>query len=726
MMIGGMAFDVTDRIQAEEALRISEDKFRTIFDKSPFLIAITDMQTGRLVDVNETLCRETGMQRDELIGKTTTGLGFYSKNDRELFLKNLLEYGFVQGLEMDFKSKLGHHVAKMHANIISLNGKDRILTTFEDIALQKEAEKALQESEQRFRSIFQNKHTPMLIIDPKDGAILDANQAAVEFYGWSHKELTGMNIRQINTLAAEEIAEEMQAARQLERKFFRFKHRVKDGTIRDVEVTSGPVEIGENSLLYSIIQDVTDRNRAQKALEESEQRLKMAMLGGGYGMWDWDIITGEVVYSDFWAEMFGFPPEEVEPTVDFFLQCVHPDDREAVNHHLQDHLNGQQPIYQSEHRMVTKSGETIWTMDRGTVVQWDDQGNPVRAIGLITSINELKQAQEKVQKSEEQLRQVLESLPEEVFVHDMDGRFLLVNKAACRNTGYDYSELTSMRVADIDPESVPRRDHRDIWERLSHGGQAALEAKHKRKDGGEYPVELTFSAITLGNEPVVLAIGRDITERKRAEEERTKLQMQLAHAQRMEALGTLAGGIAHDFNNILAAIMGFSELALDRAEVGEPSPEELKHILSSAERAKDLVIQILTFSRKVKSELKPIDLNDVVCQIERMLARTLPRMVEIETQLTEDLWLINADHSQVTQMLMNLCTNASDAMPDGGKLTIRTENETLDEGFHDQQDEVLPGDYVRLIVSDTGHGINLRLGFVGENQAKKGCFQRPV
>ena len=198
----------------------------------------------------------------------------------------------------------------------------------------------------------------------------------------------------------------------------------------------------------------------------------------------------------------------------------------------------------------------------------------------------------------------------------------------------------------------------------------------------------------------------DFTEQHLAEAEHARAEEQLRQAQKMEALGTLAGGIAHDFNNILSAIIGYAELAMEDAQQAGLEAKSISEILKAGERARDLVIQILTFSRKLEPETRPVNLNEVVRQTERMLSRTIPRMIEIELRLEEDLWLTQADPGQLLQVLMNLATNAVDAMPEGGQLLIETENLFLEKTLNDPHLRLLSGDYVKLRVVDTGHGMD--------------------
>jgi len=190
----------------------------------------------------------------------------------------------------------------------------------------------------------------------------------------------------------------------------------------------------------------------------------------------------------------------------------------------------------------------------------------------------------------------------------------------------------------------------------------------------------------------------DITEQKHLE---TKLQ----EAQKMEAVGTLAGGIAHDFNNLLQVILGYADLLRLRMGKDEPGSRELQVIVSASKRGAELTQQLLTFSRKVESKLRPTDLNLGVENTRKILARTLPKMIEIDVLLSGNLSFVNADPLQMEQVLMNLAVNAKDAMPDGGKLTIKTENVILDEEYCRTHPETRPGEYVLLEVSDTGHGM---------------------
>ncbi len=214
-----------------------------------------------------------------------------------------------------------------------------------------------------------------------------------------------------------------------------------------------------------------------------------------------------------------------------------------------------------------------------------------------------------------------------------------------------------------------------------------------------------LASIALDNARLYGDIRRKLSEREAADREKKQLQAQLLQAQKMEAVGTLAGGVAHDFNNILQAITGYTELLLLKQKSDDPGHKDLQAIKESALRASNLVKQLLVFSRKMENKYEAIQLNEIILDIAKMLERTIPRMVKIEMVLENRLELINADVTQLEQVLMNLGVNARDAMPDGGTITIKTRNAILDEAFCNTHVGAKPGEYVGLVVSDTGHGM---------------------
>jgi signal transduction histidine kinase/ActR/RegA family two-component response regulator len=262
-----------------------------------------------------------------------------------------------------------------------------------------------------------------------------------------------------------------------------------------------------------------------------------------------------------------------------------------------------------------------------------------------------------------------------------------------------------MTVHDIDP-NFPAAVWSDHWKQLKQEGSMIIESRHRTKDDRIFPVEISVNYLEFEDKEYNCAFARDISDRKQAEEERERMQVQLREAQKMEAIGTLAGGIAHDFNNLLQAVQGYAELLLLDRESEEPEHQHLQRIVNAAKRGSALTQQLLTFSRKVESKLKPIDLNRKIFGIKDILLRTIPKMIEINLQLGGDVQAILADPVQIEQILMNLAVNAKDAMTEGGELVIETKNVVLDNEFCLTHSGATPGDYVLLTISDTGQGMD--------------------
>jgi PAS domain S-box-containing protein len=286
-----------------------------------------------------------------------------------------------------------------------------------------------------------------------------------------------------------------------------------------------------------------------------------------------------------------------------------------------------------------------------------------------------------------------------------DAKFIYVNDTACSSLGYSREELLSMTVPDIDP-NFPAAAWPEHWQEVKRRGSFIVESQHRTREGRVFPVEITVNYVEFEGKEYNCAFARDITERKEADKEKEKMQIQLRQAQKMEAVGTLAGGIAHDFNNLLQAVQGYTQLLLLRKDGDDDGQRELQQIVRAATRGAELTQQLLTFSRKTESELQPIDFNRELENVRLLLERTIPKMIEVEFRLAEDLKMVNADPGQVEQILMNLAVNAKDAMPDGGKLIVETADVILDKDYCKIHRVANPGNYVQLTVTDTGHGID--------------------
>ena len=303
---------------------------------------------------------------------------------------------------------------------------------------------------------------------------------------------------------------------------------------------------------------------------------------------------------------------------------------------------------------------------------------------------------------------ILECALNEIYIFDAQTyRFLQVNRGARENLGYSMEELRNLTPLDLKPEFTPE-SFAKLLEPLRRGEQETVdfETVHHRKDGSTYPVEMHVQPASYGESDVFVAIALDITERKRAAEALRRKDEELRQAQKLEAVGRLAGGIAHEFNNLLQVIAGYTRFAITSlAEVPEVR-RDLEQVLKAADRAANLTRQLLDFSRHRTADCKPVNPNKVVESLERMVRPLLGETITLDLAIEKDVAMINADTSQLEQMLLNLCLNARDAMPEGGRLRIQTENVVVGEEDDETCGELPAGSYVLLSVSDTGCGMS--------------------
>ena len=320
---------------------------------------------------------------------------------------------------------------------------------------------------------------------------------------------------------------------------------------------------------------------------------------------------------------------------------------------------------------------------------------------LFTKSRETEQI---LRESEERLQTLFEGIDDTIFLHDEEGRIIDCNNAACRRLGYTREELLDMKMRDIEAPEFAASYERRLARQLSKK-HYTCEGAHISRDGLRIPVHIHTSVIEYFGKRAVLAVIRDFTERINAEEERKKLEDQLRQAQKMEAIGQLAGGVAHDFNNLLQAIIGYQNLALHRLEPGHAIHEDLEQATRAADKAAGLTRQLLAFSRRQMLQPEDLNLNELVDRSLKMIQRVVGEHIVFDFNPGGDLSFVRADPGQMEQILMNLCINARDAMPDGGKLTIETRNARINQDFCQEHSWARPGHYVALSVSDNGVGM---------------------
>jgi len=329
---------------------------------------------------------------------------------------------------------------------------------------------------------------------------------------------------------------------------------------------------------------------------------------------------------------------------------------------------------------------------------------------LQQEIGERKRIESMLRNSEANYRNLFDHAPIGIYQATVEGSFLNVNQAFARMFGYESPVDVMTTVKQIARElwREPLNCRKMIVSALAESGVVNAEVEFLRRDGSTLIANLYLQAVRDSDRSVRCLEGfvEDISDRKRAEGDRENMRSQLMQAQKMQAIGTLTGGIAHDFNNMLTIILGYAELLLDDTEESDPAYADLAKIVHTSHNGAELVQRLLTFSRQTETQAVKLNLNDEIRQINKLLSKAIPRMVEINLVPADDLAPIEADAGQMAQVVMNLAVNGSEAMPDGGKLSIETRNVVFDDKSCLTRHGAKPGKYVLLRVSDTGHGMD--------------------
>ncbi|NDY42115.1 PAS domain S-box protein [Dissulfurirhabdus thermomarina] len=567
------------------------------------------------------------------------------------------------------------------------------------------AKQARRRAERRYQALFQNLPVGLFRCDA-DGRFTDVNRALVRILGApAPGTLVGRRLPdlfldpEVYPLWIKALLDG-EAETALETRL-----RALDGRILWAELHAAPVRAEEGDALDHLegtLEDVTERRETAEALKEREELFRDLFENAS------DLIQSVAPDGTFlfvnrsWKEVLGYTDEDLETLK--LQDIIDPACREACLRHIQEALEGK----------AMPHVETIFRAKDGRAVHLEGscnskyvEGRPVSTRGIFRDVTHRKAAEAALARLLRRHELILNSAGEGIIGVDAGGSVTFANTAAAALLGAG------------DPAALTGRDVDEFWLAGEAGGPGnpvrvtlaqgrphrAEDAGLRRLDGSPLPVEYRATPILEDGEVTgaVLTFS-DISERKRAWQERERMQAQLLHAQKMEAIGTLAGGVAHDFNNLLTAIQGYTDLALLKIPEEDPVHADLRYIHRAAVRAGNLVRQLLLFSRRQPMEFTSIDLNATIRDLLKMLTRLIGEDITVETDLEPAPWPVRGDAANVDQVIMNLAVNARDAMPEGGVLTLRTRNVRVED-----PPEAAPGRrgrFVALTVADTGLGMD--------------------
>ncbi len=689
----------------DESLDAVLARYRDIVENANDLIVEGDLEE-RIVGVNTAFERTLGYSREELIGRPLASLvtSAWRVQLEDAAVAKLSGRSERTVYDLELVAKDGRAVrVEVSSWLVRENGQP---TGFQaicrDVSERKEAEQVLRDVEETLverenilQRAFENTAIGMVIVS-LDGHVISANRAFADLLGYRPDELHGVDLVAIShpedRHAAAAVIPRLLAGRatrvSIEKRYLR-----KDGTHVWVQIDISPVRNGAGDITCFVSQvvDVTAKRDAaavvRRARSSSARPSRTRRSGCSCRRRTGTSFARTAPSATCSATASASCGGSTSPSSRIRTTGAQRRTRSSAS------VDGDLHRHVTEKRYLRKDGRPVWVQIAVSAVRGAD--GKVKC--HVTQVVDLTARRE----FEQRFRLLFESSPHGMDIIDADGRMLQANSALLHMLGYEREELLALRFEDFThPEDVSL--DRALFDEMLAGERPhyELEKRCLHKDGGTVWVHLTSFALPDSRPTPRFAIGilEDVTERRQLEE-------QLRQSQRMEAIGRLAGGVAHDFNNLLTAITSYCDLAEDGRE--DPSGERrtsIGGIRGAADRAAELTQQLLAFSRRQVLELTPLDVNAVVSEHAPMLQRLLGEDVAVVLSLDPDVATVTMDAGQLVQVLMNLAVNARDAMPDGGTLTIESENVELD--CAPTTSGCVSGPHVLLAVSDTGSGID--------------------
>jgi len=699
--------DITKQKEAQESLRKSEERYRVLVENANSII-LRWIPDGTITFFNEFAQKFFGFDNSEIIGKNIIGsiIPEIESSGRDLkkmvtdILMNPTKY---EQNENENICKDGKRIWVNWTNraIQDQNGDViEILSVGTDLTKRKKTEHELNQNQSRLKLALESAMAGTWTWDILTGEVFWDDQMQ-KIFGFEPGTFHGTYDAWKECVHPEDVGDANKATRNAlekdEKYDFEYRIKANNGGWRTVNAQGVVIKDshGTPQSMTGLVIDITERKQAEEKLIQSEDNLNRMFEFADNMVCIADLDKGYFIkISPAFTRHLGWSEEEMlsKPILDF----IHPNDVKKTACAIKEQMETENKLIQFENRYKTNEGNFRW-------FEWS--ANPVPEEGITYSaaydITERKQAEQELIR----LSTAIEQANEEIIMFGMDGIVLYVNPALEKQMQYNRDEIIGRNTIDVDKDSSIGKKNQIIWKTINNGEIWSGNIIKTRKDGSQFTANVNISPVfdNTGKITCFTSIGRDITKEQQMEE-------QLRQAQKMEAMGTLAGGIAHDFNNILAGILGYTELAQDDVDQDGPVQEYLDGILKSTTRAKGLVKQILTFSRKSQKERKSILLLPVIQEAAKLLRSTIPTTIEIKQNINDTTGMINADPTQMHQIIMNLCTNAFHAMEEtGGVLEIELSSVVISKEPMRRYNDISPGPFLELKISDTGTGIDPKI-----------------
>jgi PAS domain S-box-containing protein len=714
-LIVGITHDITDRKLAEKALRESEEKYRTFFENSSDMMMVLNGE--KCTDCNTAAVAMLGYEsKEDLLGATPWRIspkhqpdGRESKEKAREMMETAYKLG-AHRFEWNHQRKDGSLLpVDVSITATPSEGENVLIAVWRDISDRRKAEEELRESEEKYRLLAENVTDVVWVLDVDDDKFLYVTPSVENVLGFTSEEVCAKGLTLTLTPSSKANLESVVPGR-IDRfkngasEIFidEFEQNHKSGHTIWTEVRARYVLNKKNGHIEAIgvSQDITERKRAEEELvklativKHSSELVNLANLDGKM-----------IFLNEAGGKMLGIDPGDVQQVQ--VMETIPDHWKELVQSELLPEImkGGTWEGELQYHNL--KTGKLIDVHAMTFAVNDPATGEPQFIANVSLDITEAKQAEQALNNSKEYLANIINAIGDPVFVKDEQFRFVLVNEALCKFLGKARDELVGTTGMEFLPADQMERFLEVDREVLSSGEENLSEEPLTGHDGNIQTI-ITKKTRYVDGQGAAFVVGviRDVSERKKAEEERKKLEDQLRQSQKMESVGRLAGGVAHDFNNQLTAIIGFSELIKSSLDSNDPLFGEVEEVLKAADSASRLTAQLLAFSRKQTIDPKVVDINETVERSQKMLKRLIEEDIDLVFVPGKDLWRTKVDPGQLDQVMVNLSVNARDAMPDGGRLKIETANVAFDEEFCKIHAAAKPGDFVMLAVSDDGCGM---------------------